>query len=201
MNIIKTNLNYRKPLVPLILSKVLFLIVHHIDAKFATPEDIHQWHLDNGWNGFGYNEYIRKDGTVYIGRGDNIGAQCANMNSKSFGIALEGNFDIEDLDTNSAQFKSLVERLKYHKERFKNLVEIGPHGKYVATTCPGSKFPFEQLLDAVNNINNEFINAVNTLHLNNIISSADYWLENAVEGKTVRGDYAQILIKNMSKKL
>jgi hypothetical protein len=168
MNVIQTNFEYRKPLIPLNLDKVLFIVVHHPEAITATPEQIHQWHLerDGGtWAGFGYNEYIRKDGTVYIGRGDNIGAQCANMNSKSYGICCEGNYDVET-KMPEAQFNALVERIKFHKARFKNLLEVAPHSKYYATSCPGRYFPMQQVMDEVNRtltprlrVNGNFLNA------------------------------------------
>lgn len=193
MNIIQTNFQYRNPLIPLDLNKVLFLIVHHIDAVKATPEQIHQWHLANGWLGIGYNEYIRKDGSVYICRGNNIGAQCENMNSKSYGIACEGNYSTETVMP-AQQFESLIARLKFNKPRFKNLVEIAPHSKFFATSCPGKNFPLGKILNAVNNIPPEIAQDVYKLQSKGIKLDADYWIKNAVLGKTIKGEYAAALI-------
>ena len=83
--------------IPLDPNKVEFIFIHHPMAKNATVEQINKWHLiDNGWlGGIGYNEYITKDGTVHICRGDNIGAHAHKHNGRSYGICLEGNYDVE----------------------------------------------------------------------------------------------------------
>lgn len=146
MNVLQTNFNYAKPLYPLIIPNVQYIILHHLEAITATPEEIHQWHLDKGWAGFGYNEYIRKDGTVYIGRGDQIGAQCQDYNSKSYGIACEGNYMIEK-EMPKAQYDSLIERLKYHKNRMPALIKIDGHKAFVNTSCPGDNFPLEKAIN------------------------------------------------------
>jgi N-acetylmuramoyl-L-alanine amidase len=200
MNIIKTNFKYTKPLIPLNLDKVLFIVIHHPDAKTATPEQIHQWHLERGFNGFGYNEYIRKDGTVYIGRGDNIGAQCKNMNSKSYGICCEGDYEVEK-DMPKAQFDALVERLKYHKARFKNLVGIEPHNKFNPTSCPGKYFPFQQMINALEEVKTEedLVNsAIDKLARIGIITSPTYWKNRAKEGEIAPGEWVAILIRKMA---
>jgi N-acetylmuramoyl-L-alanine amidase len=201
MNIVKTNLQYKNPLIPLNLNKVLFLIVHHVEAVKASPEDIHKWHLKNGWNGFGYNEYIRKDGTVYIGRGDNIGAQCANMNSKSYGIACEGNYNTET-NMPQAQYNSLVERLKYHKNRLPNFIKISPHSEFFNTSCPGQYINMEKIINAVNNgQETELINSIQVLQQNGILGDPKYWLGHAIPGCLVQGEFAAILINNTAKVL
>jgi hypothetical protein len=43
--------------------------------------------------------------------------------------------------------------------------------------------------------------AIAILHTRKVINSADYWHINAKEGKTVKGEYAAALIKNMALKL
>lgn len=170
--------------IPLNLDKVLFIILHHTAAITASADEINQWHLANGWNGgAGYNEYIRKDGNVYIMRGDNIGAQTANLNSKSYGICCEGNYDIEK-NMPALQYGSLIERIKYNKSRFRNLLEINGHNKYSTTSCPGKNFPMYL----------EFNEAVNILKEKRIINSPDYWLQNAINGKQVKGEYVNSLI-------
>ena len=150
MNIVQTNFQYRNPLTPLNLSNIQYIVVHHAEAVTASPEEIHKWHLNNGWSGFGYNEYIRKDGTVYIGRGDNVGAQCLGYNSISYGICCEGNYDVENIMPKEQQ-ASLVERLKYHKQRLANLKKIVGHRDLYATDCPGNYFPFGPVMAALQN--------------------------------------------------
>ena len=44
------------------------IILHHAAAVTCTAQQIHQWHLANGWSGIGYHFFVRKDGSVYRGR-------------------------------------------------------------------------------------------------------------------------------------
>lgn len=148
MNVVELNLQYRNELTPLNLTKVGYVVLHHPEAVTATPEQIHQWHLENGWAGAGYNEYIRKDGTVYIMRGDNVGAQCLYYNSVSYGICCEGDYGKEQTMP-QAQFDSLVERLRYHQSRFPNAKIVG-HRELCNTACPGKYFPLQQAIDKLN---------------------------------------------------
>ena len=46
-------LEYLRPLVPLDMSKLKYVVLHHAAAIHATPDDIHMWHRQNGWNGAG----------------------------------------------------------------------------------------------------------------------------------------------------
>jgi N-acetylmuramoyl-L-alanine amidase len=155
MNILSSNLKF-KPLTPLDLSKVEYIIIHHLKAITATPNDIHKWHLDRGWSGAGYNEYIRKDGMVYIMRGDNQGAHTLNYNSKSYGIAIEGDYETET-SMPDAQFNSLTKRAHYHLKRLPKVREIGGHKDYDSTSCPGRNFPMIRLRKAVNDMDKQHI--------------------------------------------
>lgn len=200
MNVISTNFAYKDPLVPLDLNNVKYIIVHHADAAVASPEDIHRWHSENGWSGFGYNEYIRKDGTVYIGRGDNIGAQCLNYNSISYGICCEGAYDTEE-NVPSEQLNSLVARINYNKARFKNFVEVVPHSRFFQTSCPGKYFPKDLNSLAIDSRHTDLMKYLGILKQKGIINSPDYWIENAVDGKMVKGEFAANLIQNVAKAL
>ena len=177
MQIIKTMLKYKNPLTPLAPEQVLFLIVHHIDASKATPEQIHEWHLDRNWSGFGYNEYIKKDGTVYIGRGDNVGAHTKGYNENGYGIALEGKYDVELMPI--AQYDSLIERLKYHKNRFVNLKSIAGHRDLGATSCPGKNVKMDIIVQEVYKVEKitDINKALDVLVNAKIINSKDYWLK------------------------
>jgi len=148
MNIVNANLKFRNLLKPLNIKNVRYIVIHHPEAITATPQDIHQWHIERGWSGGGYNEYIRKDGTVYILRGDNIGAQCDKYNSVSYGICCEGDYGKEQTMP-QAQFNALVERCKFHLNRFSNCKVVG-HGELNPTACPGKFFPLGMVKNAVN---------------------------------------------------
>ena len=144
MEVIHTIFKYAKELIPLRLNRVQYITLHHTESTDTDPEEIHRWHLANGWSGFGYNEYIRKDGRVYIGRGDFIGAHTKNNNSISYGIAVEGNYDTEVVMPKQ-QFNSLVERVKFHQARFPKAI-VSPHKELTPTSCPGKYFPIRELL-------------------------------------------------------
>lgn len=194
ITVLTNTLNWRFPLTPLNLPGVKYIILHHAEAETATPEDIHEWHLerDNGtWAGFGYNEYIRKDGSVYIGRGDNIGAQCLGYNSISYGICCEGNYETET-EMPTAQKEALIERLKYHKGRFNNAQIVG-HKELNDTSCPGRFFP---LSDVRLFKDSELESALIKLVKSEIMDSPDYW---RVKAGSVQ--YLDKLIIKMANKL
>ena len=74
------------------------IILHHAAAVTCTPQQVHQWHLANGWTGIGYHFFVRKDGTVYRGRPeDTVGAHAGNNNYDSLGVCFEGSFDRETM--------------------------------------------------------------------------------------------------------
>jgi len=143
MTIKQANLIFKNPLTPLNLANIKFIVIHHTASATATPEQIHEWHLANGWAGAGYNEYIRKDGFVWILRGDNVGAHASGYNTNGYGICCEGNFDLETTMSN-AQFTSLVERVKFHAARFPHAALV-KHSDVGSTACPGKYFPWAQL--------------------------------------------------------
>jgi hypothetical protein len=154
MEILNANLKFDGQLIPLDLENVKYIVIHHAEAPKATPDDIHAWHLQNGWIGAGYNAYIRKDGTVYIMRGDNVGAHALNYNQVSYGICCEGNYDdinpklATDYTMPDAQFNSLVNFVAMQHERFPDAL-IVKHSDLCATVCPGKYFPMEEMIDSL----------------------------------------------------
>jgi hypothetical protein len=192
-NVINTNLSYTKPLIPLDLNKVEYIIVHHAEASVAPPELIHEWHLANGWSGAGYNEYIRKDGTVYIMRGDNVGAQCANMNSISYGIGLEGDYE-KELTMGTAQMDSLVERLIYNYTRLPFVKSINPHKQFVDTLCPGKNFPFELMMSKFRQKLHWATESFRKMRRNGIIIK-----ETRFDDKLTRGEYFVLKAQEIDK--
>ena len=115
------------------------LVLHHAEASKCTVQDIHSWHLNNGWSGIGYHYFIRKDGSIYRGRPDGaIGAHCQGSNTGSLGICFEGNYMKETMPT--AQYNAGIDLIKYLRGKYGNLTIYG-HKELLATECPGSKFP------------------------------------------------------------
>ena len=115
------------------------LVLHHAEASKCTVQDIHSWHLNNGWSGIGYHYFIRKDGSIYKGRPDGaIGAHCQGSNTNTLGICFEGNYMKETMPT--AQYNAGIDLIKYLIGKYGNLPIYG-HKELLATECPGSNFP------------------------------------------------------------
>ncbi|TCO69266.1 N-acetylmuramoyl-L-alanine amidase [Marinisporobacter balticus] len=102
MNIIETNLGFKKGGANEIksdfrclndlkkMNKPSMIVIHHAAHSSATVDDIHRWHKQEGFRGFGYHFLITKDGQVYRGRPENtIGAHCKSYNQSSLGIAYK----------------------------------------------------------------------------------------------------------------
>lgn len=117
-----------------------YIILHH-RAGNGDVESIHSLHLNQGYTGFGYQFYIRKDGSIYRGRPiDTVGAHCIGKNSVSVGICFEGNFENEKMS--DAQINAGRELVSYLKSIYPK-AEVKRHKDLYATACPGKNFPFE----------------------------------------------------------
>jgi len=148
MEIKESNLNWAGTLTQR--QKTDLIVLHHAAAKNATIYNIHNWHLMNGWNGCGYNFYIRKDGAIYRGRPENtVGAHATNHNATSIGICFEGDFNKEI--PSQVQIKAGLELVAYLKKKYK-IKSIKGHGDLMATDCPGRFFPMEQFVSGKENL-------------------------------------------------
>lgn len=128
--------------------KPTMIVYHHTVDKDLTPEKINELHQARGWAGIGYHFYIRKDGTIYRGRPENaIGSHSPSVNNKAFGIALEGNFNEEQLTLE--QKNSVIELSKYLMKKY-NIKDLKRHKDVRPTECPGKNFPFEEIKAALN---------------------------------------------------
>jgi len=151
MEIIYTDLKFNGKLIPLDPNKVDTIFIHHPAWKIATIEMIHNDHLKKGWAGVGYNEYIRKDGKVYIGRGDYIGAQAHKYNSRSYGICVEGDYDIEPSPPDYLLY-IVAERAVEAQRRFPNAKIVLTHSARYNTNCPGKNFSMGRLYNLINEV-------------------------------------------------
>jgi len=140
MNVIDSNLKFRGLTYG---NNPRKIILHHAAATNCSIEDIHIWHLHNGWSGCGYHYFIRKDGSIYKGRPENsLGAHCINYNSISIGICVEGNYMVEHMSL--AQKNSLIELIKYLCIKY-GIKEIYGHGELNSTDCPGINYPLDKI--------------------------------------------------------
>ena len=144
MNIIETNLKFRTALTNR--NSTNRIIIHHAEASHCTAQDIHQWHLNNGWSGAGYHFLVRKDGTVYRLRPENkIGAHASGSNSDSIGICFEGSYMTETMP--QAQINAGKELVAYLKQKY-GISKVQAHREVCSTNCPGKNFPFSEIANA-----------------------------------------------------
>lgn len=121
------------------------IILHHAAASKCSAQQIHSWHLANGWVGIGYHFFVRKDGRIYRGRPeDTVGAHAGNNNYDSIGICFEGSFDREQM--NEVQRKAGVELVAYLKNKY-GITKVQKHSDVNATGCPGAHFPFAAIAE------------------------------------------------------
>lgn len=142
MNIVKTNLKFKS--VPKKRKKTSLIVLHTTATPYdATPEQIHQFHIQRGWIGAGYNFLIRKDGTIYEMRPEECsGAHTEGKNSISIGIATSGGVDknMKPIDDRTVEQKnSLYELVYYLMGKYtdvKSLEDIKCHRDFANKSCP-----------------------------------------------------------------
>ncbi len=138
---------------------VKLLVVHHtaitIDGDNRSAAErvraLYKYHASNlGWGDIGYHYIVDEDGVIYEGRAGGEGvvgghAYCSNVGT--IGIALLGNFDVEE--PTQTQLKSLQWLLKDLADTYdidvskktlyhgKLMDPIVGHGDLLSTDCPG----------------------------------------------------------------
>ena len=146
MEIIETNLEFKDMSTRKATQRI---ILHHADAKNCSAEDIHRWHLNNGWSGAGYHFLVRKEGKVYRLRPeDKVGAHAYGSNYNSIGVCFEGNYMEEDMP--EVQKQAGKELVVYLKNKYK-ISTVQKHKDVCATSCPGDKFPFDEIANSETN--------------------------------------------------
>lgn len=146
MEIIETNLEFNSNYSAM--KEVEGILLHNSGVSvLQSIEVIHNYHKNKGWAGIGYHYYVRKDGSIYRGRTENMaGAHCPGVNSISIGICAEGNFNEEIMS--EVQKQAIIELVKDIKSRY-NIKWIKGHREILATSCPGANFPLEEIKTAV----------------------------------------------------
>lgn len=142
MNINETNLKFKNLTAR---SKTVRAILHHSAGLKASAEDIHRWHLANGWSGTGYHFLVRKDGSVYRLRPEwAVGAHATGSNSDSIGICFEGNFMTETMP--EEQKRAGKELVAWVKGKY-GFTKVQAHRDVQSTSCPGKNFPFDEIVN------------------------------------------------------
>ena len=120
------------------------IVLHHAAAAKCSVEDVHQWHLGNGWLGIGYHYFVDKAGHIYRGRPeDAIGAHCEGHNDHSIGVCAEGDFTQEQMS--AKQQVAIAGLVGWLLSRHPSGT-AKRHGDLCATKCPGQYYPFDQIV-------------------------------------------------------
>ena len=143
MNILQANLSFDGT--PNTRTETQAIVLHHADAVCCSIEDIHRWHLANGWIGCGYHFLVRKDGTVWQGRPiDWVGAHAKGANEFSVGVCFEGSYESKDTQMPAAQLQAGKELVSYLLLLYPE-ARVKRHRDYCSTDCPGKYFPFDEI--------------------------------------------------------
>lgn len=123
------------------------LIIVHCSANKAGSAlrmaDIDRYHRSLGWKCCGYHYVIPTDGTIEIGRPEEmVGAHCVNHNKYSIGVCYIGGLAADGItpaDTRTeAQKRALQQLLADLKQRYPKALVLG-HCEldYRKPHCPG----------------------------------------------------------------
>jgi N-acetyl-anhydromuramyl-L-alanine amidase AmpD len=155
--------------------------------------------------GIGYHYFVRKDGSVWQGRPDDVvGAHAGTKNgynTHSVGICFEGEYQEKDKVMPDAQMKAGAELIRYLLEKYPNCSILRHQDVSPTTDCPGKNFPFAALKAAgleKPEDNSGLPDDLDLIAGKGIIQSPGYWSANATAGGTVKGEYAAGLIHNMA---
>lgn len=118
-------------------------IIIHCSAtpenRHVTVQDIDRWHRERGFSGIGYHWVIYLDGSVHMGRSEDIpGAHVTGHNSNSIGVCYIGGVDrqLNAKDTRTfEQIESLKALVAKIKERYPSATIHG-HREFAAKACP-----------------------------------------------------------------
>lgn len=147
----KKEFQWARPLKPLNLKKVTAIAVHHMEHLTAGMDEIHKWHLDNGWKGFAYNFWIDFAGNVFECRGFNQGAGVTSKNSTVISIGFQGHYD-KMKEMPSAQFWAGCELIRYLRNAVPSINFVAGHRYWENKSCPGKYFPLEEMIKMADTI-------------------------------------------------
>lgn len=139
------------------------IVLHH-RAGWGDVESEHADSIARGWIGIGYNYYIRQDGTVWLGRGEEyVGAHAgrkagapgyadgAHNNSRTIGIGFEGYYHPghknADKTMPQAQYEAGVRLMRDLRIKYPGIKWIKGHREMpgCSTACPGDYFPLARM--------------------------------------------------------
>lgn len=135
LDIKKADLKWNGNLKPLYLPKIKYIMVHHTAHPSWDIYDVHNFHQHtNGWIGIGYNFFINPDGTVFEGRGLNVGAGATGYNYNSIHVCFAGNF--ENTNPTQKQLENGKKLIEYLLTLVPSDAQIIGHKDIGNTACP-----------------------------------------------------------------
>ena len=143
LDIKKADLKWNGNLKPLYLPKIKYIMIHHTAHPTWNIYNVHNFHQHtNGWIGIGYNFFINPDGTVFEGRGLNVGAGATGYNYNSIHVCFAGNF--ENQKPSETQLENGKNLIEYLLTLVPSDVKIIGHKDIGKTACPGRNFPLNE---------------------------------------------------------
>ena len=143
LDIKKADLKWNGSLKSLDLSKIKYIMIHHTAHPTWNIYDVHNFHQHtNGWIGIGYNFFINPDGTVFEGRGLNVGAGATGYNYNSIHVCFAGNF--ENTNPTQKQLENGKKLIEYLLTLVPSDAQIIGHKDIGKTACPGRNFPLDK---------------------------------------------------------
>jgi len=157
-----------------------FIVLHHSFTKdnvlLADSKSIRKYHTEkNGWADIGYHFVVEQVAGIWstsLGRPSNVsGAHCthSNMNRRSLGVCIVGNYDAETLTLEGASYLSrfLIALTAKHGIEPKKVIghrdagmmagydwrEVGATGERQFKSCPGVLFPMDLVRNMISGVN------------------------------------------------
>lgn len=124
--------------------RTITLIIVHCSANKAGSAlrmaDIDRYHRSLGWLGCGYHYVIPTDGTIEVGRPEEmVGAHCQNHNKHSIGVCYIGGLsaDGSPMDTRTeAQRAALLKLLTDLRRKYPKALIVGHRDLNPHKACP-----------------------------------------------------------------
>ena len=116
----------------------------------ATWDAIRQYHMnERGWSDIGYHFGVGPDGSIWALRDyKRSGAHVLNRNAHTIGVAMVGNFDMENPATNGLILAARVVRVLV--DRFSlEAQNIRFHREFANKTCPGTRIDLSKFRSLV----------------------------------------------------
>ena len=172
----------KEPLKPLNLKRVDSIALHHMatDAGIKAIESIH---INQDWRAIGYNFWVGFDGTVYEGRGFNVGAGVEGQNDHIISIGFQGDYHSNKRQMPDVQYNAGIDIIQYVLENVPNIKRIGGHTEFMATACPGRYFPLEEMKTLKKRVQTMYYDTIDACP-----SWARPCVQKAIENGYVKGD-------------